>query len=129
MNIRKEVWAMTARTIRKAAVEDVPALTHILNDAIAYKLSHGDFAWGKVGWTEIGVQQSLNRSEVYVIEQDDMPVATMARRKVLGDSRADRRLCAPGCRAQWLSRPRTWQLLDRLVRKSSVCQESTLSQT
>ena len=69
---------MTARTIRKAAVEDVPALTHILNDAIAYKLSHGDFAWGKVGWTEIGVQQSLNRSEVYVIEQDDMPVATMS---------------------------------------------------
>src|SRR5258708_28076671 len=69
---------MTARTIRKAAVEDVPALTHILNDAIAYKLSHGDSAWGKVGWTEVGVQQSLDRSEVYVIEQDDMPVATMS---------------------------------------------------
>lgn len=69
---------MTTRTIRKATVEDVPALTHILNDAVAYKFSHGDSAWGKVGWTEMGVQQSLDRSEVYVIEQDDMRVATMS---------------------------------------------------
>jgi ribosomal protein S18 acetylase RimI-like enzyme len=69
---------MTTRTIRKAAVEDVPALTQILNDAVAYKLSHGDSAWGKVGWTEMGVQQSLDRGEVHVVEQDDMPVATMS---------------------------------------------------
>jgi ribosomal protein S18 acetylase RimI-like enzyme len=69
---------MTTKMIRRAAVEDAPALTQILNDAIGHKLSHGDSAWGKTGWTEMGVWQSLSRSEVYVIEQDDMPVATMS---------------------------------------------------
>lgn len=69
---------MTRRTAHKATETDVPALTKILNDAVAYKLQHGDSAWGKKGWTEQGVLDSLSRSEVYVIEQNGLPVATMS---------------------------------------------------
>jgi ribosomal protein S18 acetylase RimI-like enzyme len=69
---------MTRRTIHRAAAEDIPALAQILNDALAYKLRHGDSAWGRKGWTDTGVQQSLGQSEVYVIEQDGRSVATMS---------------------------------------------------
>ncbi|WGS52743.1 GNAT family N-acetyltransferase [Paraburkholderia sp. D15] len=69
---------MTTRTVHRAATEHVTALTHILNHAIDYKLQQGDSAWGRSGWTEAGVQQSINRGEMYVIEQDGLCAATMS---------------------------------------------------
>src|SRR5947209_20281682 len=69
---------MTQRTIRRATEQDVPVLTEIRNDAVAYKLEHGDYAWGKNGWTETGVLNSLSQREVYVVEQDGMLVGTFS---------------------------------------------------
>jgi ribosomal protein S18 acetylase RimI-like enzyme len=68
----------TSRTVRKAVAEDAATLTQIKNDAVAYKLSHGDFAWGKKGWTEAIALESLNLTDVYVIELDGLPVAMMS---------------------------------------------------
>jgi RimJ/RimL family protein N-acetyltransferase len=69
---------MTKRIIRMAIAADVPALTQIRNDASAYKLSHGDFAWGKNGWTEAIARQTLDQGGMYVIEQDSVAVGMMS---------------------------------------------------
>jgi ribosomal protein S18 acetylase RimI-like enzyme len=69
---------MTSKTIRRATAADVPALTQIRNDAVAYKLRHGDLAWGKSGWTEMTALQSLDQREVYVIEHDGISVGMLS---------------------------------------------------
>jgi RimJ/RimL family protein N-acetyltransferase len=70
----------TSKNIRRATTEDVPALTQIRNDAHANKLAHGDYVWGKEGdgFSERWVLDSLSRREVYVVEQDGMPVGTFS---------------------------------------------------
>lgn len=65
-------------TLRRATVEDVPHLAQILNDATAYKLKHGDSAWANRAWTDTKIRQSLRESEVYVIDQSDVPVSTFS---------------------------------------------------
>ena len=40
---------MTGVLVRRAGELDVPALTHIRNDAHAMKVAHADYAWGKEG--------------------------------------------------------------------------------
>ena len=67
---------MNTRTIRRAVTQDVPVLTQILNDARAYKREQADFAWGQ--WTQTGVQRWLNRSEMYLIEQEGISIATLS---------------------------------------------------
>jgi ribosomal protein S18 acetylase RimI-like enzyme len=67
-----------SRTVRKAVAADAPTLTQIRNDAVAYKLGQGDFAWGKNGWTEAVTLASLNLADVYVIELDGLAVAMMS---------------------------------------------------
>jgi RimJ/RimL family protein N-acetyltransferase len=69
---------MASRSIRRATAEDVPVLTQIRNDAHAKKVAHGDYAWGKEGdgFSEEWVLNSLSRREVYVIEQNGLPVGT-----------------------------------------------------
>jgi ribosomal protein S18 acetylase RimI-like enzyme len=68
----------TSRTVRKAVAADAATLTQIRKDAVAYKLGHSDFAWGKSGWTEAIALESLNLTDVYVIEQNGVPVAMMS---------------------------------------------------
>lgn len=65
-------------TLRRATVADVPRLVQILNDATTYKLKHGDSAWANREWTDTKIRQSLYQSEVYVIDQSDVPVATFS---------------------------------------------------
>jgi ribosomal protein S18 acetylase RimI-like enzyme len=67
-----------SKTVRKAIAEDAATLAQIRNEAVAYKLGRGDFAWGKNGWTEAIALESLNLADVYVIEQDGVPVAMMS---------------------------------------------------
>jgi ribosomal protein S18 acetylase RimI-like enzyme len=71
---------MTSKSIRRATAEDVPVLTQIRNDAHANKLAHCDYVWGKEGdgFSEGWVLASLSRREVYVVEQDGMPVGTFS---------------------------------------------------
>ena len=71
---------MIPRSIRRATAEDVPVLTQIRNDAHAKKVAHGDYAWGKDGdgFSEGWVLNSLSRREVYVVEQDGVPVGTFS---------------------------------------------------
>jgi ribosomal protein S18 acetylase RimI-like enzyme len=70
----------TSKSIRRAAPEDISVLTEIRNDAFANKLAHGDYAWGKKMLTDTDVLNILSRSfarkEVYVVEQEGVPVAT-----------------------------------------------------
>jgi RimJ/RimL family protein N-acetyltransferase len=75
-----EIRAMTSRSIRRATAEDVPVLTQIRNDAHAKKVAHGDYAWGKEGdgFSEGWVPNSISRREVYVVEQDGVPVGTFS---------------------------------------------------
>lgn len=73
---------MASKNVRLATPEDLSILTQIRNDAFVTKLAHADHAWGKRTWTEADVQINLSRSfargEVYVVEQDDLPVATFS---------------------------------------------------
>jgi ribosomal protein S18 acetylase RimI-like enzyme len=71
---------MTSKSIRRATAEDVTVLTQIRNDARAKKVAHGDYAWGKEGdgFSEGWVLNSLSRRDVYVIEQDGLPVGTFS---------------------------------------------------
>jgi ribosomal protein S18 acetylase RimI-like enzyme len=71
---------MTSRSIRRATAEDVPVLTQIRNDAHAKKVAHGDCAWGREGegFSEGWVLNSISRREVYVVEQDGVPVGTFS---------------------------------------------------
>jgi len=71
---------MTSKSIRRATSEDVTVLTQIRNDAHAKKVAHGDYAWGKEGdgFSEEWVLNSLSRREVYVLEQDGIPVGTFS---------------------------------------------------
>jgi 8-oxo-dGTP pyrophosphatase MutT (NUDIX family)/ribosomal protein S18 acetylase RimI-like enzyme len=71
---------MALRNIRRATAEDVPVLTQIRNDAHAKKVAHGDYAWGKEGdgFSEKWVLNSLSRREVYLVEQDGLPVGTFS---------------------------------------------------
>jgi ribosomal protein S18 acetylase RimI-like enzyme len=71
---------MTSPRVRRAAIADVPVLTQIRNDAHETKVAHGDYAWGKEGdgFSEGWVLRSLSRREVYIVEQDDVPVGTFS---------------------------------------------------
>lgn len=71
---------MNLPNVRRATVEDVPVLTQIRNDAHAKKVAHGDEAWGKAGdgFSEGWVRNSLSRRDVYVVEQDGVPVGTFS---------------------------------------------------
>jgi ribosomal protein S18 acetylase RimI-like enzyme len=69
---------MNTKTIRRASTEDIPLLTDILNDALAFKLELGDPAWGTQEWTLAGVGRWLNKSEMYLIEQENMAIATFS---------------------------------------------------
>jgi ribosomal protein S18 acetylase RimI-like enzyme len=71
---------MTSKNIRRATAEDVTVLTQIRNDAHANKVAHGDYAWGKEGdgFSEGWVLNSLSRRDVYVVEEDGLPVATFS---------------------------------------------------
>jgi ribosomal protein S18 acetylase RimI-like enzyme len=69
---------MTKRIIRQADEGDVATLAQIRNDALAYKLSRGDFAWGRNEWTEAVARQTLERGGMHVIEQDNIPAAIMS---------------------------------------------------
>lgn len=71
---------MTSNSIRRARADDVAMLTQIRNDAHAKKIAHGDYAWGKDGdgFSERWVLNSLSRREVYVVEQDGVPVGTFS---------------------------------------------------
>jgi ribosomal protein S18 acetylase RimI-like enzyme len=67
---------MASKSVRMACAEDVPVLARIRNDAHANKLARGDHAWGKEGdgFSETWVLNSLSRRDVYVVEQDGIPV-------------------------------------------------------
>lgn len=69
---------MAKKSVRTANAGDVPALIQIRCDAVAYKLSHGDFAWGKSGWTEAAALRTLGQGGMYVVEQDGITVAMMS---------------------------------------------------
>ncbi|SMG61316.1 GNAT family N-acetyltransferase [Paraburkholderia susongensis] len=71
---------MTSKSIRRATAEDVTVLTKIRNDAHEKKVAHGDYAWGKEGdgFSEGWVLNSLSRKDVYVVEQDGLPVGTFS---------------------------------------------------
>lgn len=69
---------MTEKNIRAATVSDVPALTQIRNDAVARKMQHGDYAWGKSGWTEAATLQAFERGGVHMIEQHGIPAGMMS---------------------------------------------------
>lgn len=63
---------MTRKSIRKATLDDVPALTQIRNDAHAKKVAYGDHAWGKEGdgFSERWVHNHVAQKAVYVVECD-----------------------------------------------------------
>jgi GNAT superfamily N-acetyltransferase len=71
---------MTSKSIRRATADDVPMLAQIRNDAHTKKVAHGDYSWGKEGdgFSEGWVLKSLSRREVYVVEQDGVPVGTFS---------------------------------------------------
>ncbi|WP_419690777.1 hypothetical protein ACN22W_34310 [Burkholderia theae] len=63
---------MASKSIRRATLADVAALTQIRNDAHAKKVACGDYAWGKEGdgFSEAWVRDRVSRKEVYVVELD-----------------------------------------------------------
>lgn len=69
---------MTGMVVRRAGEADVPALTHIRNDAHAKKVAHRDYAWGKEGdgFSEQWVRNNVSQREVYVVEWDGIAVGT-----------------------------------------------------
>jgi len=71
---------MTSKSIRRATAQDVKVITQIRNDAHEKKVAHGDYAWGKDGdgFSEGWVLNSLSRRDVYVAEQDGVPVGTFS---------------------------------------------------
>ena len=69
---------MTKRFIRLADEGDAPTLMQVRNDTLVYKLSHGDFAWGRKEWTQTIVRQTLEQGGMYVIEQSGVPAAMMS---------------------------------------------------
>ncbi|MBN3787247.1 GNAT family N-acetyltransferase [Burkholderia sp. Ac-20353] len=64
--------------VRDARAEDVPLLATIRNDATAYKLSRGDFVWGRSGWTVEAAQRTLDQGGLYVVEQDGIAAGMMS---------------------------------------------------
>ncbi|KWA06962.1 GNAT family N-acetyltransferase [Burkholderia territorii] len=68
------------KSVRRATVEDVPALTQIRNDAHVMKVAHGDYAWGKEGdgFSEAWVLRSVLHKQVYVVELDGTPAGTFS---------------------------------------------------
>ena len=67
---------MTSKSIRQATTDDVPTLTHIRNEAHAWKLAHHDYAWGKAGdgVSERWMRNTVAQKEVYVAELDGTAV-------------------------------------------------------
>lgn len=65
---------MNRRSVRMALMEDLAAVLKIRNDAVAYKLSCGDVAWGKSAWTESYARQRIELNELLVIQLDGTPV-------------------------------------------------------
>jgi ribosomal protein S18 acetylase RimI-like enzyme len=61
---------MTMKNIRRATLDDVPAITQIRNDAHAKKVTYGDHAWGKEGdgFSEGWVHNHVAKRPVYVVE-------------------------------------------------------------
>ena len=69
---------MTRRSIRRASVEDVGLLVGIRNESVAYKVSLGDLAWGKGGWTEAVARQRIQSDDWYLIELDETPTGILS---------------------------------------------------
>ncbi|CAB3767267.1 GNAT family N-acetyltransferase [Paraburkholderia humisilvae] len=71
---------MNKRAIRNASAEDISVLSTIRDEATAYKLRQDDLAWGKSGWTAEATRRALDRGGLYVVEQDEYPVAIFSLR-------------------------------------------------
>lgn len=71
---------MTSPSVRRATIDDVPALVRIRNDAHAKKVAHGDDAWGKEGdgFSDAWVRNHVMRAAVYVVDLDGTSVGTFS---------------------------------------------------
>lgn len=57
---------------------DAALVASILTDAIKVKIEHGDNAWGSEGWSQEEVIDCMHESSVYLIYDNDEPVATVS---------------------------------------------------
>ncbi|WP_175834949.1 GNAT family N-acetyltransferase [Burkholderia anthina] len=71
---------MTSPSVRRATIDDVPALVRIRNDAHAKKVAYGDDAWGKEGdgFSDAWVRNHVMRAAVYVVDLDGTSVGTFS---------------------------------------------------
>jgi ribosomal protein S18 acetylase RimI-like enzyme len=71
---------MSTKEIRRATLDDVPAITQIRNDAHAKKVTYGDHAWGKEGdgFSEPWVHNHVEKKPVYVVDCDSTLAGTFS---------------------------------------------------
>jgi ribosomal protein S18 acetylase RimI-like enzyme len=58
-------------TVRGATLVDLPTLKTILNDAVRYKVSKGDEAWGIESWTDKEVAQVIKLENTKLVSMAD----------------------------------------------------------
>lgn len=69
---------MKTLVITEVHEENILLVTEILDEATIYKLQHDDTAWGKESWSEEEVRDMMKSSTVYLINEDNKPVATFS---------------------------------------------------
>jgi ribosomal protein S18 acetylase RimI-like enzyme len=64
--------------LHKATPDDLPGLQRILEEARAYKVSLGDFTWGKEPYEEDEVAEIISDGETFIGYIDSEPAATFS---------------------------------------------------
>lgn len=63
--------------VKKATEEDVEPLTDIRNEALAFKLSHGDKAWEETPFTKQEMLDAIARNTLYLVLVDGKPAGSV----------------------------------------------------
>jgi hypothetical protein len=66
-----------SHVIRKATEKDVDKLVIIRNEALAFKLSHGDLAWEEAPFTKEEMLAAVARDRTYLMLVDDEPAGSV----------------------------------------------------
>lgn len=65
------------KVVRLATPLDIRALVRIRHDAVTYKLSHADRAWGEKGWHEATALANVKMGHTHLVEVDGVAAAMM----------------------------------------------------
>lgn len=65
---------MPTVTVRKATQADLKIMKAILNDAVIYKLSKNDEAWGSEAWTDAEVAEAISFGNTHLVLLDNVIV-------------------------------------------------------